>query len=154
ASLIRTSARLGAIAGDAEPAVVEALSTWAWELGMVFQIADDALDLVADEETIGKPAGSDIREGTFTQAVLEAAEGPDGARIRLLLDRPRPFPDTSVEEVIHLVRTGGFVDRALDGATARLEVADRALEILPSSEARQVLSSLGDYLVTRVQSAR
>ena len=154
ASLIRTSARLGAMAGDAEPAVVEALSTWAWELGMVFQIADDALDLVADEETIGKPAGSDIREGTFTQAVLEAAEGPDGARIRLLLDRPRPFPDTSVEEVIHLVRTGGFVDRALDGATARLEVAHRALDILPPSDARQVLSSLGDYLVTRVQSAR
>jgi geranylgeranyl pyrophosphate synthase len=59
-----------------------------------------------------------------------------------------------VEEVIHLVRTGGFVDRALDGANARLEVAQRALDILPPSEARQVLSSLGDYLVTRVQAAR
>ncbi len=154
ASLIRTSARLGAIAGDADPAVVEALSTWAWELGMVFQIADDALDLVADEATIGKPAGSDIREGTFTRAVLEAAEGPDGARIRALLDRPRPFPNASVEEVIDLVRGGGYVDRTLEAAMARVEVARQALEVLPAGPARDVLASLGNYLVDRVQAAR
>jgi len=154
ASLIRTSARLGTLAGDAEPEVVEALSTWAWELGMVFQIADDALDLVANEATIGKPAGSDIREGTFTQAVLEAAEGPDGARIRSLLDRPRPFPDSSVEEVIHLVRTGGYVDRTLEAAMDRVGVARKALEVLPPSEGRDVLASLGNYLVERVQAAR
>ena len=154
ASLIRTSARLGAIAGDADPAVVEALSTWAWELGMVFQIADDALDLVADEATIGKPAGSDIREGTFTRAVLEAAEGPDGARIRALLDRPRPFPNASVEEVIDLVRGGGYVDRTLQAAMGRVEVARQALEVLPAGPARDVLASLGNYLVDRVQAAR
>ncbi len=51
------------MAADAEPAVVEAVSSWAWELGLVFQITDDALDLVATEEYLGKPAGSDIREG-------------------------------------------------------------------------------------------
>lgn len=154
ASLIRTSARLGALAADAEPAIVEALSTWAWELGMVFQIADDALDLVADEATIGKPAGSDIREGTFTQAVLEAADGPDGERIRFLLDRPRPFPDASVEEVIHLVRSGGYVDRVLESAMSRLATASAALEVLPAGQAHSVLTTLGEYLVTRVEAAR
>lgn len=154
ASLIRTSARLGAIAADAEPDVVEALSVWAWELGMVFQIADDALDLVADGETIGKPAGSDIREGTFTQAVLEAAEGPDGDRIRALLDRPRPFPDENVDEVIHLVRSGGYVDSVLASAMRRVDVARAALETLPEGEARDVLASLGEYLVARVESSR
>lgn len=154
ASLIRTSARLGAMAADAEPEVVEALSTWAWELGMVFQIADDALDLVASEETIGKPAGSDIREGTFTQSVLEAAHGPDGEQIRSLLDRPRPFPEENVAEVIRLVRDGGYVDRALEDAMARVEKARRALDILPEGDTRQVLDNLGEYLVSRVESAR
>lgn len=154
ASLIRTSARLGAMAADAAPEVVEALSTWAWELGMVFQIADDALDLVASEETIGKPAGSDIREGTFTQAVLEAAHGPDGEQICALLDRPRPFPEENVAEVIRLVRDGGYVDRALEAAMARVEKARRALDILPRGDTRQVLDNLGEYLVARVESAR
>lgn len=154
ASLIRTSARLGAMAADAETPVVEALSRWAWELGMVFQLVDDALDLVGTEQTLGKPAGSDIREGTFTQAVLEAAHGPDGERIRTLLDRPRPFPDENVAEVIELVRRGGFVDRALQVALDRVEVAREALDSLPASDTRAVLASLGDYLVARVDTAR
>ncbi|MFV2000697.1 MAG: polyprenyl synthetase family protein, partial [Acidimicrobiia bacterium] len=78
ASLIRTSARLGAITGGADRDSVEAISEWAWEMGMVFQITDDVLDLIADESFLGKPAGSDIGEGTFTLPVLLAAHGPDG----------------------------------------------------------------------------
>ena len=153
ASLIRTSARLGAMAADADPEVVESLSTWAWEVGMVFQIADDALDLIADEETIGKPAGSDIREGTFTAPVLMAASSRDGARIRELLAK-RPFTDGAVHEVIDLVRQGGYVESSLEEARRRLSVADDALTRLPRGVARSILQSLGGYLVDRVEAAR
>jgi heptaprenyl diphosphate synthase len=154
ASLIRTSARLGAIAADAEDSVVEALSTWAWEVGMVFQIADDALDLVADKETIGKPAGSDIREGTFTGPVLRAVAGPDGERVREILGGGRPYSDEAVAEVIDLVRAGGHVDAALENATTRLATADAALAELPESQPREILERLGAYLLDRVEAAR
>lgn len=154
ASLIRTSARLGAMAADAEGRVVDALSEWAWEVGMVFQIADDALDLIADEDTIGKPAGSDIREGTFTAPVLLAAQGTDGPRIRDLLKSPMPYSDEAVSEVIELVRRGGFVDTALKEATRRLELARGSLDALPGIEARGVLEGLGSYLLARVDAAR
>ncbi len=154
ASLVRTSARLGAMAADASPPIVDALSTWAWEVGMVFQIADDALDLVADEETIGKPAGSDIREGTFTAAVLMAASGPDGDRIGELLKSGMPYSDEVVNEVIDRVRSGGFVDRSLEGAMERLEIANGALEMVPDIEAREILHDLGGYLLERVEIAR
>ena len=154
ASLIRTSARLGAMASDADEATVEALSTWSWEVGMVFQIADDSLDLVADEETIGKPAGSDIREGTFTAPVLLAANGPDGARIRELLDTDMPYGDETVEEVISLVRSGGHIDAALASATDRLQVADAALATLDDGEPRRILETLGTFLLDRVKAAR
>jgi heptaprenyl diphosphate synthase len=154
ASLIRTSARLGAMAADADDSAVEALSTWAWEVGMVFQIADDALDLVADEETIGKPAGSDIREGTFTGPVLRAVAGPDGERVREILGQGRPYSDEGVAEVIALVRAGGHVDAALENATARLATADAALAELPESQPREILERLGAYLLDRVEAAR
>lgn len=154
ASLIRTSARLGAMAADAEPQVVDALSTWAWEVGMVFQIADDALDLVADEATIGKPAGSDIREGTFTAPVLMAAQGSNGARIHEIVGREGMPSDAEVEEVISLVRDGGYIDQTLTGASERLAVAEAALASLPVSEARQILEKLGTYLVDQVEAAR
>ncbi|HLF43106.1 MAG TPA: polyprenyl synthetase family protein [Acidimicrobiia bacterium] len=154
ASLIRTSARLGALAADAPDDVVEALSSWGWEVGMVFQIADDALDLVADEETIGKPAGSDIREGTFTAPVLLAAAGPSGDRIRHLLGGPMPYPEPVVEEVIDLVRAGGHIEEALEDATRRLESASKALAALPDGKPRQILETLGTYLVERVDAAK
>lgn len=154
ASLIRTSARLGAMAADAAPSVVDNLSTWAWEVGMVFQIADDALDLVADQETIGKPAGSDIKEGTFTAPVLLAAAGPEGARVRTLLGSGAPYDDAAVEEVIDIVRTGGFVDEALRDASNRLKIADDALLGLPDGEPRQILETLGRFLLERVDAAR
>lgn len=154
ASLIRTSARLGAMAADAADDVVEALSDWAWEVGMVFQIADDALDLVADEEAIGKPAGSDIREGKFTMPVLEALAGPEGARVRTLLEGPRPYPDTVVAEVIEIVRSGGHVDTSLSEAGRRLELASKALASLPDGKPRQILETLGSYLVERVDQAK
>ncbi|MFO7300300.1 MAG: polyprenyl synthetase family protein [Actinomycetes bacterium] len=154
ASLIRTSARLGAMASDASPEVIDTLSEWAWEVGMVFQIADDALDLVADEAMIGKPAGSDIREGTYTGAVLLAANGPDGGRVRELLVDGQAPTEEAVEEVIRIVREGGYVDRTLDGARERLRKASRALDRLPDSEARSVLVTLGDYLLDRVEAVR
>lgn len=154
ASLIRTSARLGAMAADADQRTVEALSTWAWEVGMVFQIADDALDLVADEETIGKPAGSDIREGTFTGPVLRAVAGPDGARVEEILASGRPYSDEAVAEVIALVRQGGHVDAALETAATRLTIADAALGTLPKSQPKETLERLGSYLLERVETAR
>jgi heptaprenyl diphosphate synthase len=154
ASLIRTSARLGAMAADAADQTVEALSTWAWELGMVFQIADDALDLVADEETIGKPAGSDIREGTFTGPVLRAVNGPHGDRVRQLLETGRPYTDETVNEVIRMVREGGHVDAALETASTRLTIAESALATLPKSKPKEILDDLGAYLLERVEAAR
>jgi heptaprenyl diphosphate synthase len=154
ASLVRTSARLGAMAADAPPEVVEALSTWAWEVGMVFQIADDALDLVADESAIGKPAGSDIREGTFTMPVLAAAAGPGGERIRELLEPGIPYSDATVNEVIALVRDGGHIEDALASATGRLKKAEDALTSIEPGTAHDILSELGVYLLARVDQAR
>jgi len=153
ASLIRTSARLGAMASDAEPEIIEAVSTWAWELGMVFQITDDALDLVATDGYLGKPAGSDIGEGKFTLPVLMGLAGPEGARISELLSA-RPYPEEAVAEVIDLVRSGGYVDRALEEAAARAAAAQSAVTTLPDGEAKDVLGRLGSYLLGRVTAAR
>lgn len=151
ASLIRTSARLGALATDLDRVEVEALSTWAWEVGMVFQIADDALDLVATEEQLGKPAGSDLREGKFTLPILLALRGPEGGHLRTLLTRS---DDTAVEEAVHLVRAGGYVDQSLTLAFERVARARAAAAILRSNPAHEVLDELGSYLVERVETVR
>jgi len=150
ASLIRTSSRLGAMAADADDATVEAISEWAGHVGMVFQIADDVLDLVSTTQAIGKPAGSDIHEGKFTMPVLLALEGPDGDRIRKLLGAEGPYDQSSVDEVIDLVRGGGHIETSLADAHRRLTAASAAAERLPDVEAKSVLDGLAAYLVARI----
>lgn len=150
ASLIRTSARLGALAADAPAGAVEAVSTATWELGMVFQLTDDALDLVSTDDELGKPAGSDIRQGVYTLPVLYALRGPAGRRIAGLLQPAGPIGADAVEEVIGLVREEGYVQRVLDECRDRLARAAAATAALPDVAAREVFGLMGDFLVERV----
>ncbi len=154
ASLIRTSARLGAMTGGADRETIEAISDWAWEMGLVFQLADDVLDLVANEDWLGKPAGSDIGEGTFTLPVLYAAKGPTGAEIRDLLEPGPPFRRTDIDRVIHLVVEGGYVERVLDEATERMRASEKAAARIPESELTPIIRNLDRYLLERVDVAR
>lgn len=154
ASLIRTSARLGALAADCTPGVVDAVSEWAWEVGIVFQIADDVLDLVASDEYLGKPAGSDIGEGKFTLPVLRALGGDDGDHIRQLLSQERPYPQETIDEVIALVRRGGWIEQALDEAAERLDRAAAAVDGLGTPRVQAVLHRMGQFLIQQVDLAR
>lgn len=154
ASLIRTSARLGAMTGGADDETVDAISEWAWEMGMVFQITDDVLDLIASEAFLGKPAGSDIGEGTFTLPVLLAAEGPDGEEIESLLAGGRPYSQEAISRVIELTVRGGYIDVALDEAAERIRVAEKAAQRIPENPLTDVLADLDQYLLDRVESAR
>jgi len=154
ASLIRTSARLGAITGGADRDSVEAISEWAWEMGMVFQITDDVLDLIAEESFLGKPAGSDIGEGTFTLPVLLAADGPDADQIRKLVRDGKPYSQDAIDEVIELTIRGGYIDVVLDDAVDRIRIAEKAAQRIPDNPLMPVLHDLDQYLLDRVESAR
>lgn len=154
ASLIRTSARLGAMAGGASPEQVAAATRWGHEVGLVFQLTDDVLDLLATEDFLGKPAGSDIHEGTFTLPVIYALQSADGDRVRALLDGGKPYDTKKVEEVIEIVRSGGHLERVLDETERRIANADDAIAALPEGEVTKVLSRLGEFLVERVERAR
>jgi heptaprenyl diphosphate synthase len=154
ASLIRTSARLGAMAGGASRDHIEAATRWGHEVGLVFQLTDDVLDLLATEEFLGKPAGSDIHEGTFTLPVIYALQSDQGDRVRALLSGGKPYEAKAVSEVIGIVRSGGHLDRVLDETDRRIRAADEAIGALPEGEVTKVLRRLGEFLVERVEKAR
>jgi heptaprenyl diphosphate synthase len=154
ASLIRTSARLGAMTGGADQETIDAISDWAWEMGLVFQLADDVLDLVADEAWLGKPSGSDIGEGTFTLPLLYAADGPSGPEIRNLLAGGGPYERGNIDRVIKLVTEGGYIDLVLDEATERMRASEKAAARIPESELTPIIRNLDRYLLDRVEEAR
>jgi heptaprenyl diphosphate synthase len=154
ASLIRTAARLGAMTAGADDETLDAISEWAWEMGLVFQMTDDVLDLIADEGFLGKPAGSDIGEGVFTLPVLLAAEGSSGDEVRALLAGGKPYSRRAIERVISIAVDGGHVDAVLDQATERARVAEKAAARLPEGPLTPILANLDRYLLQRVEAAR
>ncbi|MDH3605912.1 MAG: polyprenyl synthetase family protein [Acidimicrobiia bacterium] len=154
ASLIRTAARLGAMASRANESTTEAVSAWAWDLGVAFQLIDDVLDLVASSDFLGKPAGSDVGEGTFTLPVLTALADSPGDELRELLGVGRPYPASTVERVLEIVRSGGYVEVGISDAEHRIRRAEKTLDELPLSEAREVMRGLGSYLMGQIDRAR
>jgi len=79
-ALLAVSARLGAILGGGTEQAIEALTCYAQALGLAFQIKDDILDVEGDSAVLGKPAGSDVRQGKSTYPALL---GLDGAKEHL-----------------------------------------------------------------------
>ena len=82
ARLFSVCARLGALAGGGAPELQETLGEYAWNLGMAFQMVDDVLDFTARETTLGKPVGSDLREGKVTLPLVYALESASAGERR------------------------------------------------------------------------
>lgn len=92
---------LGATLSGASPDVLDKLSTLGEDMGIIFQLRDDELDIFGDEAKIGKPVGSDIRENkkTFYHALLfQMVEGPDREKIKTIFGNP----DASTDDVIFI----------------------------------------------------
>ncbi len=154
ASLIRTSARLGALTAGASEETVEAVSDWAWEMGLVFQMTDDVLDLIADEAFLGKPAGSDIGEGVYTLPVLYAADGPHGGEVRDLLADGPPADRADIRRIIDLTVADGYVDRVIDEAIEHMRLAEEASDRIGNPALAPIFRNLDAYILDRVTAAR
>jgi geranylgeranyl pyrophosphate synthase len=148
ASLIALSAEAGAILGDVPGGEERALRTYGKRIGTAFQIVDDVLDFVADEEKLGKPVGSDLRQGLATLPVLLYLEARPGASaVRQVLDGDRS--DSTVEEAVQAVIASPAIEEALTAARQHADRAKEALQHFASSTYRTALLDLADFTVDR-----
>jgi geranylgeranyl pyrophosphate synthase len=148
ASLIALSAESGAILAEAGPEQVEALRTYGERVGTAFQIVDDVLDFVADEETLGKPVGSDLRHGLATlPALLFLEDAPAGSPVRQAFAGGRS--EDVVRQAIEAVAASPAIDEALVIAREHASRAKVMLEDFPNSRYRTALLELADFTVDR-----
>jgi geranylgeranyl pyrophosphate synthase len=149
ASLFVLAAEAGAILSDADEPVIEALRGYGRDVGMAFQIVDDILDFTGEAERVGKPVGSDLRQGLFTLPVLCYMEKhPHDRDIAELLDGYAGDHER-VERVVAAVRRSGAIEQAIAEARAYITHAQLALSGMPDNEFRQGLVALGEYTVNR-----
>ncbi|GAB3073601.1 polyprenyl synthetase family protein [Corynebacterium aquatimens] len=149
--LIASAAYLGARHAGAPAEHVEALSKAAAGIGIVFQIADDIIDIFSDADDSGKTPGTDLREGVFTLPVLYALEeeSPAGDELRGLLTGPLTN-DEDVSRALELIALTDGRSRATALIHTYLADVDAHLEALPDIPAREALRTISRYTVERV----
>ena len=147
-SLIATSARFGGMTARASDEVLAALSAYGEEIGVVFQLSDDLIDIASD--TSGKTPGTDLRAGVPTLPTLLARRStrPEDARLLSLLDGGIEGDD-DLAEALALMRAHPAMAEARAEVERRAEVARGYLEVLPDGPARQALSALCDTVISR-----
>ena len=149
ASLFAVAAEAAAILGKADERTISAMRFFGREVGMAFQIVDDILDFTGDEARLGKPVGSDLRQGLFTLPVLYYMEQhPDDRDVASLLNG-RAGEAERVERVVRAVRSSGAVNLALAEAKAYVARAQATLATMPDNSYRRALADLADYFVSR-----
>ncbi|MGQ0520365.1 MAG: polyprenyl synthetase family protein [Actinomycetota bacterium] len=146
ASLMSASCRIGAITAGLDRAHVDALTTYGHAFGMVFQIRDDILDVVSTDDSLGKPAGQDLVQGTYTLPVIFAlAEPGSGEELRDLLGKPLDAPER--DKAREIVKSNGAIAAATAVAGAYADQAAQAAATLPPGPVSAAMADLGRKLL-------
>ena len=153
------TAALFAAAAEVAPVIAarpvserQALRTYGQELGLAFQLVDDALDYGGFESALGKAVGDDFREGKVTLPVIRAYAGADieGKAFWNKVIKDHDQSDTDFEKAVSLLRSAGALQSTMDEAVRRAGNARKALRIFPESPWKKTLSELSDFVVERV----
>lgn len=156
ASTFAFAGRAGALIGlnklDPEHSLVTTIEEACMNAGLAFQLRDDVLGIIGDEEQLGKPVGSDIREGKRTTIIAHAYRQADSSQ-KDLLNSILGKPDASRAEVIQvrqLVTDLGSIEHTEKLAGKYASRARKLLGKLPDSQAKLLLDEWIDFIIERM----
>ncbi len=155
AALFEASTKIGALVGGGRVEDVELLGNYGKNLGIAFQIQDDILGVIGEEEKLGKPVGSDIREGKKTIIVIHALRKASLKDKEKLLEAlgNRSLSKEKINDVISLLISTGSIEYAKEIALKYANTAKNIIENMKVKdyEAKEMLIELANYVVKRLK---
>ncbi len=152
--MLRASCELGALKAGADTNVVEAAARFGMELGIAFQMVDDALDFSPEQKT-GKPTGGDVKEGKVTPPLLmyfanlsAHLPGEQGDMLRKRFCDGSLTPD-DIAAISACIYEQGYAKATRDLADAHLQKAAAALSLLPEGPECAMLRQMALYIRQR-----
>ncbi|MCB9435747.1 MAG: polyprenyl synthetase family protein [Anaerolineales bacterium] len=146
AALFEAAALAASLLSDLPEPLIQAYGHFGRELGMAYQIIDDALDFVATSDQLGKPAGHDLREGHVTLPAMLYIENHKIDPVAFIEQVRNP---KGVEEIIHSIRENGAARAAIQAARNHIQAAEDALADVEQGPAIEALFSLASYVIDR-----
>lgn len=153
AALFAAACQVGAVVAERPPHEETALAEYGMNLGIAFQLVDDALDYAADQARLGKTVGDDFREGKITFPVLAAfaaAEGHERAFWQRTIETGEQNA-ADLDHALHLMERHDAIRLTLERATTYARAAQCALDVFPNSRMRRALRGVADYTVRRAR---
>lgn len=151
ASLFSACARLGSVTGGVDETGEARLGEFAWNLGMAFQLVDDILDFTSREHILGKPVGSDLREGKVTLPLIYALDEAD-AKERELVSRVLAdgnYDRSPFTRVLRMIEDHRGIERARERAQFFTEKARAIISGFPESAYQRALFAVTDLITDR-----
>lgn len=149
ALLIAASTQLGAVACSAPESIHLPLRRYGYYIGMAFQVIDDILDMVADQNQLGKPIGGDLRQGIITLPVIFALTCcKQRDRLMGLVCKVEKTED-EVQEALMIIKECGAIEQSFEIAKKYIAKAKKELKVLPDIPTRLTLSLAADFVGIR-----
>jgi octaprenyl-diphosphate synthase len=151
AALFAAACRIAGIIAEREEEIEQALDCYGRNLGIAFQLIDDAIDYASDTETMGKGVGDDFRDGKVTLPVIlaYARSGEEDRRFwREAMEGSRAG-DEDLARAIRLLRASGALDDTIARARTYAQRAIDALGPFPGGKAKAALVEAAEFAVAR-----
>jgi len=145
-------AQIGGMLGKVTSEREEALREYGFNLGIAFQLVDDLLDFTGDTAAVGKPIGSDLREGKVTLPLIHLLrQSNDGVGPRIVRDiiASRSVAAEQWDELLRCLKEHASIDYAYRRAVEYADRAKKPLYAFPPSSERDALLALPDYVLSR-----
>jgi geranylgeranyl diphosphate synthase type II len=151
AILLETACKIGAKLGGGSKKQIDALSDYANNIGLAFQIQDDMLDLLGEEDEFGKKVGGDLLEGKKTYLIIKAieiAKGENQQRLQKFV-KNKGITEDEIPEFINMFRKLGVFETTQSQIIKYSQKAEESLKYIPESEAKAMLQWLIHQLIKR-----
>jgi len=150
--LISAACRIGGIVAGASQEKEDALSAYGMKVGTAFQMADDILDYMADQDDLGKGLGRDLDEGKVTLPMIylfRAASAAEREELTAILEQD--LSEEGLKRILSLFERYDVLQESVARAKKLVEEAKRDLEAFPPTQKRQDMYDLADYALGRVK---
>lgn len=149
AKLFEVASHAGAAISDCSETEVTAMRQYGMQLGIAYQLIDDALDYSSSAEEMGKNVGTDLAEGKPTLPLIYAMRKGTKAEVKLIQNSIKTGSCKKLDSILSIIESTGAIEYTATAAKQYIQAAKLALTHIPESPYRQGLNDLTDFVIAR-----